>query len=645
MPLLHGKQLQNSSVILNKLSGTGSLVLQTGAVLQVPLANISNPTDVVNKQYVDNIAVGMNTHAAVKTATTGNLSLTTATVSPVISGYTVSTNDRILVWQQSITASNGIYVYNGSTFSRAADQDGNPSSEIAVGDYTFVTSGNYAGNGYVIVASGTYSGVLEPVDVAPIVWSQFTGPGQFTWSNGLINTGSNVISVNLAGGSGLTFSSGALTINSTIAGNGLAWSSGVLSVNTANGIAISGGNVQLSSTVAGTGLTYPGAGVISIANTGVSANTYGSANTVPSVTFNAQGQAIAATAVSISVTSGQVSNFTSSVTGLVGAGTGISVNNSGGAATVSIANTGVASGSYGAAGSINTISVNAQGQLTSVATQSISITSGQVSNFTASVQGLAVTSVNAGTGVSVAQVGGVATVSIANTGVVSGSYGAAGSVNTFSVNAQGQLTTVATQSISITSGQVSNFTASVQLLATQVAAGTGITVSTVGGVATVSIANTAVTATTYGNAATVPSVTFNAQGQAIAATAVSISITSGQVSNFTSSVSSLITASFGTPVYTQRNLTPVNTTGNGASSSLTITSTPKNIVNVSVYVNGQLQYLGNGTSSNVDCYFSTQSSTARSISNITAGDTLFWNGTYVGFDLSTTDKVDIIYNV
>jgi len=61
--------------------------------------------------------------------------------------------------------------------------------------------------------------------------------------------------------------------------------------------------------------------------------------------------------------------------------------------------------------------------------------------------------VGAGTGLTVS----ADLVSIANTGVTSGNYGTAGSVATFTVNSQGQLTAAGTQSINILSTQVSDF--------------------------------------------------------------------------------------------------------------------------------------------------------------------------------------------
>ena len=446
---VNGKQLKDSTVDLLKLDLSGSqgtFLFATGSYLgayEVP--NI--PQAFITKQYADSLSSGLDPKESVYLVAVGNI--TPNGTSVVIDGITASLGKRVLLAGQASAVNNGIYVVSAGTWSRASDSNGDPANEVSLGNYTFVERGaTFSSTGWVLYDTNATGATVSPGNDTQL-WTQFNGAGNFIWGDGLTNTG-NTINIDLSPNGGLTFSSTQLTLANYVAGNGLTLTNGILDVGAGTGISVA-------------------ADTISIANTSVTAGTYGSASSVSQVTFNAQGQATAATSVAISIPSGQVSNFTSSVTGLVGAGTGISVSNSGGAATVSIANTGVAAGSYGAAGSVNSFSVNAQGQLTSVATQSISITSGQVSNFTASVQGLA----------------------------------------------------------------------------TQVIAGTGINVSSVGGFATVSIANTTVTANTYGAADTVPSVTFNAQGQAIAATAVSISITSGQVNNFTSSVSGLVKAGSG----------------------------------------------------------------------------------------------------
>ncbi len=918
MPLLNGKQLQNTSVTLNKMYGTGSLVLQTGAVLQLPTVNIVNPTDVVNKAYVDGVAIGMNVHLACKVATTGTISLTTGTVSPVIDGVTMSYNDRILVWQQSSNPQNGIYVFTGltagssGTFSRSSDMDGSTSFDTpTIGDYTFITNGNtLAGNGYVIVPSGTYSsGLLTPLNVAPVVWSLFTGPGIFTWGNGLNNTG-NIINVELAGGGGLTFSATNLTIDSSIAGNGLAWTTGVLSVNVSNGLSIITDTVQVDNSIAGTGLTFS-AGILSIKNTAVTPSTYGSTNSVGSVTFNQQGQAIAATAVSIVLNAlANINNFTASaitsvlaaanftdtatidltansstvnaniivgsitasllnataftssmsgylvsvtatgsfayvptgggVTSVIG-GTGISVNGTT-VATVSIANTGVVAAQYGSTNSVSQVTFNLQGQATSATSVSIVLNAlSNINNFTASAitsvlasanftdtatidltangstvnaaiivgsitasllmanggatAGLvlsagptgsfnwissttgAIVSVNSGTGISVntSAGSGNATVSINNTGVVAAQYGSTNSVSQVTFNLQGQATSATSVSIVLNAlANINNFTASaitsvlaaanftdtatIDLTAnsstvnaniivnsitasllntnsggatagyvlsvgstgsflwvpntvgsiTAVNGGTGISVLTSAGSgnATVSIANTGVVAAQYGSTNSVSQVTFNLQGQATSATSVSIVLNAlANINNFTASAitsvlasanfvdsatidftanSSTVTAvivpgsitasllsvqsggatagyflsvsatgSFiwspssavvGTPLYTQRNVTPAATTGNGSSTGITLTFTPDPDINVSVYLNGQLMFLGNGVTNSVDCYFGTSPIAAVAIASLVATNTLYWNGTYIGYDLDTNDRIDILYN-
>jgi hypothetical protein len=66
MALIKGKQLQDTSVSLDKLSGsTGSVTLTTGTIT-TPAANliISSPpvapTQAANKEYVDSVATGLD---------------------------------------------------------------------------------------------------------------------------------------------------------------------------------------------------------------------------------------------------------------------------------------------------------------------------------------------------------------------------------------------------------------------------------------------------------------------------------------------------------------------------------------------------------------------------------------------------------
>ena len=85
------------------------------------------------------------------------------------------------------------------------------------------------------------------------------------------------------------------------------------------------------------------------------------------------------------------------------------------------------------------------------------------------------------------------------------------------------------------------------------------------------------------------------------------------------------------------------TTGDNSSTGISITHTPNDYSRIQVFVNGQLQKLGDG-SKTLDCYFSDDSgSTAKSLVNLSASDTLYWNGLITKYDLDAQDEVNIIY--
>lgn len=89
---------------------------------------------------------------------------------------------------------------------------------------------------------------------------------------------------------------------------------------------------------------------------------------------------------------------------------------------------------------------------------------------------------------------------LADTGVISGSYGDSTHVGTFTVNAQGQITSAS--SVFIIGGT-----------ATQIDTGTGLTGGPINVTGTISLADTAVTPGTYGSNIQVPVATVNQQGQ------------------------------------------------------------------------------------------------------------------------------------
>ena len=157
-------------------------------------------------------------------ATTGNIAGTynngTGTITASgngalgnIDGVATTTNDRILVKDQTDAKHNGIYVVttvgDGSSayvLTRAGDADA--SAEISGGAFFFVEQGTTnADNGFVTTHNGN-----PTLGTNDIVFQQFSGAGQITAGNGLDKSG-NSISVDLKANGGLVIESTELAVD------------------------------------------------------------------------------------------------------------------------------------------------------------------------------------------------------------------------------------------------------------------------------------------------------------------------------------------------------------------------------------------------------------------------------------------------
>ena len=221
-----------------------NLVLTDGATST--LANVGpNPTSMVNKQYVDNLASGLDIHASVRvvqttaigasylqtqaagTAATGAFLISTSQVAlPAIDGVTFTATgatQRILIaggatggtkingsatWVTPVNQNifNGIYfvgALGGAGTSnwilvRATDTD--DSSELTAGTFTFVEEGDvYKDTGWVCTNDTTNLGPiqfgLDNSSTGVINFSQFTGAQALNIGQGLTRIG-NTIGVN-----------------------------------------------------------------------------------------------------------------------------------------------------------------------------------------------------------------------------------------------------------------------------------------------------------------------------------------------------------------------------------------------------------------------------------------------------------------
>jgi hypothetical protein len=238
-----------------------SVAMTTGTITTAPV----NGTDIVNKQYADAIASGIHFHEAVELATTAALPANTYNNGTSGVGATLTANangalsvdstltvvtNRILVKNEVTQANNGVYVVT---------QVGSAGTPYIL---TRATDFDTAGTGVDQIDEGDFFLVTSGTANANTAWVQQTAPPI------------------IVGTTAIVFQQFSAPISYT----------------------------------AGTGLNESPAYTFNIANTGVTAATYGSASQVPVFAVNAQGQLTLVTNTSIAIASGAVSGLAASAT-------------------------------------------------------------------------------------------------------------------------------------------------------------------------------------------------------------------------------------------------------------------------------------------------------------------------------------------
>lgn len=207
-----------ASVSIGQAVGTSSSVTfahVTASAVSI-LATPTNSTDAATKQYVDQIAAGIDWHESVVLATTAALPNTPtydngssgsgATLTAgenarlVIDGSNAVTGTRVLIKNQATATQNGVYVVTeqGSVsvawvLTRAEDFDGDTSHEIYGGEAVFVTGGtNNIRQGFTVTSAGSGTAGAHEFGTDNLTFTQFTGTAAFTAGSGLSQSGNSI---------------------------------------------------------------------------------------------------------------------------------------------------------------------------------------------------------------------------------------------------------------------------------------------------------------------------------------------------------------------------------------------------------------------------------------------------------------------
>lgn len=159
--------------------GTFSSPTLTGATVTLagdPSAAMAAAT----KQYVDNVAAGLDTKQSVRAATTANITLSGT---QTIDGIALVAGDRVLVKNQTAAAENGIYIVAVGAWARSSDAD---AWVELPGAYTFVEAGGTTNGGTGWTCNVAAGGTLG---TTAVTWAQFWGAGTYTAGTGLTLTG------------------------------------------------------------------------------------------------------------------------------------------------------------------------------------------------------------------------------------------------------------------------------------------------------------------------------------------------------------------------------------------------------------------------------------------------------------------------
>ena len=245
-----------SQTLTNKTLGSSTTLGANLDAASYKITNLGTPTasgDAVNKSYVDGLSAGLDWKTAVNLLSDSNISDLTDFTTITIDGHVVDVDQigyRILLKGQTTDSENGIYnvvAATGSNITLSRSSDADAYGEL-IGAALFVMEGtNYGSTSWI--QSNHYLTDFSGQD-----WTQFSGAGTYLAGAGLTLSGNTfsadvtptsghasltntggAIEVKLNTSDGLEVTSNGVGINN---GTGLVFSSGALTFDTSNGYGV-----------------------------------------------------------------------------------------------------------------------------------------------------------------------------------------------------------------------------------------------------------------------------------------------------------------------------------------------------------------------------------------------------------------------
>lgn len=243
------------------------------------------------RSEIQSAAAGLDVKESARVATTANITLSGL---QTVDGVTLVAGDRVLVKDQTASATNGIYVVvDGGAWTRSTDAD--EPSELNAGTFVFVEEGSANSDSGFVVSSD------NPITIGTdaMVWTQFSGAGTVVAGLGIDKTG---VTLSVVAGSGINVDGSGVSIASDYTGQASITTVGTITSGTWNGstIDVANGGTGATSLTSGEYLVGNGTGAVSsvssIPGSDISGDIAGNADNVNGTVAIANGGTGATTA-------------------------------------------------------------------------------------------------------------------------------------------------------------------------------------------------------------------------------------------------------------------------------------------------------------------------------------------------------------